>query len=292
MAVGAQPGIWASGSRGPSECGGAIGPIGLAGVVGLVWLTTGLRTLGELLGFGAGGGAGLGRQALRVLPLAALALLPTWAALGTGQGVAELPGAGVDIDWRMVAVMLDALDSSGAQALTPATAPPSAGSAPLVAFPPTVARWRELVEREIEALRGVTGLHEAVTADLVLAVIAAESGGDPGARSPAQAVGLMQVLPTTLASLVARTPIADGHDAVREGGRLDPSDPRLNVRAGILYLDEAVRRHEGDVAWGLAGYNAGISASLRARALGAPLWPESDRFVARVMAALPPGAAW
>jgi soluble lytic murein transglycosylase-like protein len=169
----------------------------------------------------------------------------------------------------------DVSASNEEAATTDATAPPA------VAFPPSVARWRELVDGEIAALRGTRGLHDAVTTELVLAVIAAESGGDPAAQSPARAVGLMQVLPATVAALVP---------SEAAGGRASAFDPPLNVRAGILYLDEAVRRHDGDVGWALAAYNAGIPASLRARTVGAPLWSESSRFVARVMAALPPGA--
>lgn len=112
----------------------------------------------------------------------------------------------------------------------------------------------------------------AVTADLVLAVIEVESRGDPSARSAARAAGLMQVLPATLAAL-----LPDIRGA-------DPFDPPQNVRAGILYLDEAVRRHEGDVHWALAGYNAGIPTSLRARTGEARLYGESTEFVSRVLA--------
>ena len=220
------------------------------------------------------------------LNVAVLLTLPAWAALGTTQRTAELPavGTGALVDWAAVDAVMGSLNVVPApvDSLEGQTDAPVMAAAPIgVVFPPTVARWRELVEGEIAALQSTRGLHEAVTADLVLAVIAAESGGDPAAQSPARAVGLMQVLPTTVASLVPGAGV---------GSRTSAFDPPLNVRAGILYLDEAVRRHDGDVQWALAAYNAGITASVRARSVGAPLWPESNAFVTRVMATLPRGA--
>ena len=84
----------------------------------------------------------------------------------------------------------------------------------------------------------------------------------------------MQVLPTTLASLLTERPTPSAFD------------PTANVRAGILYLDEAIRTHRGSLEWALAAYNAGIPSTLRARADGAAPLAESSTFAARVMAAL------
>ena len=64
-------------------------------------------------------------------------------------------------------------------------------------------------------------------------VVAAESLGDPEAVSHANAVGLMQVLPSTFA------------DYYPDG---DPFDPILNLRAGMRYLNTALLEHDGDVA--------------------------------------------
>jgi soluble lytic murein transglycosylase-like protein len=157
--------------------------------------------------------------------------------------------------------------------LHPAAAalPPLPASTP---FPPRVARWRALVEAELNSIRAARGLNDAITPELVLAVIAAESGGDPNARSVAQAAGLMQVLPTTLASLLTDTPT--------------PSvfDPTANVRAGILYLDEAIRHHRGSLEWALAAYNAGIPSTLRARSGGSAPLAESSTFATRVLASI------
>jgi soluble lytic murein transglycosylase-like protein len=81
---------------------------------------------------------------------------------------------------------------------------------------------------------------------LVLALIGVESSFDPNAESMAGAFGLMQLRPDTL-----------WHEAERSRLDLsDPTDPVLNVRAGIRYyrrLLSAFRSHE----LALMAYNAG-----------------------------------
>jgi hypothetical protein len=136
-------------------------------------------------------------------------------------------------------------------------------------FGPAVYRWQPLVEAQLGALAATRRLDPLLTPELLLAVIAAESGGDPLAVSAAEAIGLMQVLPGTFA------------DFYREE---DPFDPVLNVRAGILYLHWSLVSHGGDLEWALAGYNAGINASLRARAGETTLWDETIDYVTQVLA--------
>jgi hypothetical protein len=118
-------------------------------------------------------------------------------------------------------------------------------------FGPDVYRWQPLVEQQLRAVAATRRLDPSLTPELVLAVIDAESVGDPLAVSSADAIGLMQVLPSTFAELMG-----DG----------DPFDPELNVRAGILYLNFALAWQQGDVEWALAAYHAGPTASARARA--------------------------
>jgi hypothetical protein len=139
-----------------------------------------------------------------------------------------------------------------------------------------VARWQPLVLREMATLRASRPLHTALNPELVLAVIDVESGGDALALSSADAVGLMQILPSTFATVI------------REG---DPFDPTLNVRAGVLLLDQLLRRHDGDIRWTLAAYNSGVTASIRQRAGEAAVPAETVAFVGRVMRVLGnPGA--
>jgi len=95
-----------------------------------------------------------------------------------------------------------------------------------------------------------TAVAEGVPLPLLLAVASAESGGRANARSPAGAVGLMQLLPGTAA------------DMARAGGEPEPelTDPETSLRLGARYLALQIRRfadrpHGRDLA--LCAYNAG-----------------------------------
>lgn len=76
-------------------------------------------------------------------------------------------------------------------------------------------------------------------------VMHAESRGRSGAISHAGAMGLMQIMPGTWASLTAHHRLGS-----------DPFDPRANILAGAAYLRAMWDRY-GDVRLMLAAYNAG-----------------------------------
>jgi D-alanyl-D-alanine carboxypeptidase len=78
----------------------------------------------------------------------------------------------------------------------------------------------------------------------VRAVMQQESGGEQQATSPAGAMGLMQVMPTTYEELRVRYQLGD-----------DPYDPHNNVLAGTAYIREMYDRF-GAPGF-LAAYNAG-----------------------------------
>lgn len=88
---------------------------------------------------------------------------------------------------------------------------------------------------------------------LLAAVIYTESKFDPNARSPAGAVGLMQLLPETAQGIADHT----------GGGNYRPSDlydPELNIRYGAYYLarlQHKYRDHPEALDLALAAYNAG-----------------------------------
>jgi soluble lytic murein transglycosylase len=88
---------------------------------------------------------------------------------------------------------------------------------------------------------------------LVAAVIYAESGFDPRAKSSAGALGLMQLLPATAQGIADRT----------GGSRFRPRDlydPELNVRYGSWYLSNLRTKyadHPQALELALAAYNAG-----------------------------------
>jgi hypothetical protein len=120
--------------------------------------------------------------------------------------------------------------------------------------------------------------------------IMAESGGDPNAVSPKGATGIMQVMPAT-----ARDPgfgLPNIFDLARQMGKRVPGndpvtlqnllrDPEVNQAFGVAYRDAMIQRQGGNVAEGLAAYNAGPGAVDRAG--GVPNFPETQNYVARLM---------
>ena len=85
---------------------------------------------------------------------------------------------------------------------------------------------------------------------LVAAVVYAESRFDPNARSPAGAVGLMQILPETGEFIARQT---GGTEFVVA----DLRDPEINVRYGTWLLRYLLDYYDGDLRLALAGYHAG-----------------------------------
>ena len=97
---------------------------------------------------------------------------------------------------------------------------------------------------------------------LVRAVIAVESGYQPGAVSRKGAIGLMQLMPATARQY-----------------RADPLDPKANIEAGVKHLRSLLDRFETSVA--LAAYNAGEAAVLRYG--GIPPYRETRDYVSRIL---------
>ncbi len=77
---------------------------------------------------------------------------------------------------------------------------------------------------------------------LIMAVIQAESAGDPSAVSHSGAQGLMQLMPETAAEM----------------GVSNSFDPAQNILAGTRYLRQLLDRYQGDVKLALAAYNWGL----------------------------------
>lgn len=100
---------------------------------------------------------------------------------------------------------------------------------------------------------------------LITAVIGVESNFDHAAVSQKGARGLMQLMPQTSAMIGVR----------------DPHDPDENIDAGASHLRAMLDTFNNDLPLALAAYNAGEQNVLRYK--GIPPYPETRRFVARVL---------
>jgi len=110
---------------------------------------------------------------------------------------------------------------------------------------------------------------------LLAAVIYTESKFNPGARSGAGAIGLMQLLPDTARGIAVRT----GGSAFVVGDLLVPE---LNIRYGAWYLRHLLNRYN-DERTALAAYHAGQGNVDRWRRQGVAIqFPETRSYVAKV----------
>jgi soluble lytic murein transglycosylase-like protein len=121
---------------------------------------------------------------------------------------------------------------------------------------------RKRFKKQIEAAAKTNKIDPA----LIHAVISAESGYNPFARSRAGAVGLMQLMPAT---------------AKRYGAK-NRMDPAQNIKAGVRYLRALMTMFDNDLELALAAYNAGENAVIRA-GNRIPPYPETMTYVPRVL---------
>jgi hypothetical protein len=100
---------------------------------------------------------------------------------------------------------------------------------------------------------------------LIRAIILAESGYNPKAKSKKGARGLMQLMPSTAKSL----------------GVEDIYDPEENIDGGVRYFRSLLDRFDGDVQLALAAYNAG-SRHVR-NYEGVPPFKATQRYIKKVL---------
>jgi len=110
----------------------------------------------------------------------------------------------------------------------------------------------------------------AVDTRFALAIASVESNFNALARSPKNAIGVMQLIPET----VARFAVKNAYD------------PEQNIRGGLAYLRWLLHRFGGDRQLAAAAYNSGEGTVDHYK--GVPPYPETRAYVRRVMQYLPP----
>jgi len=153
--------------------------------------------------------------------------------------------------------------------------PPRAGDgARLSALAPTsrALRWGDAKPSTAhDGLIARAAQDSGVDGALLTAVIAIESGFRSDARSPKGALGLMQLMPATAASVLS---VDDIERAL--------VDPATNVRAGSRHLRRLIDQYPGRLDLALAAYNAGEGAVRKYDAV--PPYAETQAYVRDVTA--------
>jgi len=132
-----------------------------------------------------------------------------------------------------------------------------------VLYPASAADLKKLYDPIVQR---VATTH-SVPADLIHAIIRAESNYDSFALSEKGAMGLMQLMPDT---------------AVQYGVR-NVFNPSQNIEGGTKYLKDLIKLYNGQTKLVLAAYNAGQEA-VRKYGRTVPPYPETREYINRVMA--------
>ena len=136
--------------------------------------------------------------------------------------------------------------------------PPSASEVPS-ARPSAAATYEAIIEDAARRYR--------IPANLVRAVMHAESNFDPMAVSPKGASGLMQLMPATAEQMYVK----------------DIFDVRENIEGATRYLRVLANMFDGDMVKMVAAYNAGPEA-VKKYGGNVPPYPETQAYVRKVVA--------
>ncbi|MFN3309937.1 MAG: lytic transglycosylase domain-containing protein [Anaerolineales bacterium] len=144
------------------------------------------------------------------------------------------------------------------------------GSETATTFPPAVSRKDQTsgeanLQGKFAAIIQQAAQKYNVDPRLIQAVIRAESNFNPKATSSAGAMGLMQLMPATAASL----------------GVSDPYDPKENIFGGTKFLSRLLQKYKHDLSLALAAYNAGPGAVDRHG--GIPPYTQTRVYVQKVL---------
>jgi hypothetical protein len=164
--------------------------------------------------------------------------------------------------------------SSGSDATMPDPRSFTAGPKPLAALPDprtfSVPGPSPTPPADIASLEQAAAKKHGIDPALFSALIQTESGNNPKAVSDAGAQGLGQIMPFNDKGL----------------GLTKPFDPGANLDASASMLASALAANKGNVDLALAAYNAGQGAVDKYG--GIPPFPETQAYVKKVRALLPP----
>lgn len=119
---------------------------------------------------------------------------------------------------------------------------------------------------QLDAIFNEAASKYGVDAKFLKAIAKCESDFSTGCTSHSGAMGIMQLMPQTAASL----------------GVTNAYDPYQNIMGGARYISEKLTQYNGDKSLALAAYNAG-SGNV-AKYGGIPPFKETQNYVAKVMA--------
>ena len=155
-----------------------------------------------------------------------------------------------------------------AQAMTRMSAPVSSGA---YASQMTTARMSFTLANDYVSMARQAALNAGISPDAFVRQIQQESGFNPGAISPAGAVGIAQFMPATAASM-----------------GVNPYDPSSALNGAARMMAGLAAQFGGDYAKALAAYNAGAGAVESAVAQGGGNWlaympAETQNYVAIII---------
>jgi soluble lytic murein transglycosylase-like protein len=163
--------------------------------------------------------------------------------------------------WRDANGNLVVSNTKQADGSAPTRTYPVAPSSPVFATRYVAPNRSGMYDSIIEEHAGLNG----VRSDLVRAVVQVESAFNAYAQSPKGAMGLMQLMPSTL----------------KEYGVINPFNPAENIRAGVAYLRALLDRYQNDETLALAAYNAGPTA-VEKHGTTVPPYRETKNYVKQV----------
>lgn len=178
------------------------------------------------------------------------------------------PGSTVVVRSRDSAARPPPAGASASQVISavgdPAAPLPSFNSAVVRSLYDATSRDPARYERFDAHVREAAALYQ-IPESLVRAVIRQESDFNPYSVSHSGAMGLMQLMPQTAASMSVR----------------DPFDPRQCILGGTRFLRLLANMFNGDLVLTIAAYNAGPNAVIRHA--GVPPYEETQHYVQQVL---------